>query len=247
MYSDIETQWLTEERVAVPHHELEEVGPEIEAPLATGEEPQEEVETPVEEAEGPHDPVVAYLREIGSVSLLSREREVELGQQMQTCRKEILEALFSTPMAIRYVLELGTALADGELDLRQIIERLEGDEEEREEALDPRPFLKAVAKLRRSGAKEEEVSRQLTRTRLSKPLQAQLERKKAHRTQKVCELITGLNLSPSHIDGMIQSLKRSADRVALIEQQLSVSPQQNQPALHGQIREIIKSASRRTR
>ena len=166
MYSDTETKWPSEEPVEAADTDLEEIESDLEAPLLAEQEPQNEPEAKLEEGPGPHDPVLAYLREIGSVALLTREREVELGKQMQICRNQILEALFSTPMTLRHVLELGVAISGGELELRQIIERPEGDEEEREEALDPKPFLKTVAKLRRLGANREELRRELNRVRI---------------------------------------------------------------------------------
>lgn len=109
MYSDTETKWLSEEPVEAADTDLEEIESDLEAPLLAEQEPQNEPEAKLEEGPGPHDPVLAYLREIGSVALLTREREVELGKQMQICRNQILEALFSTPMTLRHVLELGVA------------------------------------------------------------------------------------------------------------------------------------------
>lgn len=229
MSSDIETKWLPAEHVDDSGTNLEELELEIEAPVPPDEQP---------ESRGTHDPVLSYLREIGSVPLLSREREVELGKQMQVCRNQILEALFSTPMALRYVLELGTAVAGGELDLRQIIERPEGDEEERDEALDPKPFLKTVAKLRRIAAKQEELRRQLKRARLSEQRRVALERKRAVLTEKISEILKSLKLSTSRIEDMAQSLKRSADRVVSLEQRLSGAPKRNQAELHAEIHAI---------
>jgi RNA polymerase primary sigma factor len=235
MLTDIERKEYTYEIIDAPQSEIEGISPEE---PETEAEPEDEPKTDLAEAAGSHDPVFSYLREIGSVPLLSREREAELGRQMQVCRNQILEALFSTPMAMRYVSELGTALADGELDLRQIIERPEGDEEEREEALDPDPFLKAVAKLRRLETKHGELHRQLQRARLSKARRVALEHKKAIVTQKVFQLLAGLHLSASRIDDMIQILKRSADRATLIEQRLSEASKANQAQLHNQLREV---------
>jgi RNA polymerase primary sigma factor len=209
-----------------------------EAEAETSDEPAEE--TGLRRAEGARDPVLTYLREIGSIPLLSREREVELGRQMQLCRTEILEALFSMPMALRDVLALGAAVANGDLELRDIIERPEGDEEEREEALDPRPFLKAVARLRRLGVSQQELRRQLDRTRLSKQRRASLENKLSVLTRKICRLLIDFNLSTSRIDDMIQRLKRAADRSAEIEQRLAAAGKRND--LREQIREIEQEA-----
>ena len=239
MYSDTETKWPSEEPVEAADTDLEEIESDLEAPpLLAEQEPQNEPEAKLEEGPGPHDPVLAYLREIGSVALLTREREVELGKQMQICRNQILEALFSTPMTLRHVLELGVAISGGELELRQIIERPEGDEEEREEALDPKPFLKTVAKLRRLGAHREELRRELNRVRISERRRVALEHKLTVLTQKICYVLKGLNLSASRIDDMTQSLNRSADRVAALEQHLAEMPKRKRAELLDEIRAI---------
>src|SRR5688572_137647 len=61
--------------------------------------------------------VQQYLRDIGSVALSTREREVELAMRVEQGQKQILEALFSTPMTLRQVLRLGQAVANGELSI----------------------------------------------------------------------------------------------------------------------------------
>lgn len=141
-------------------------------------------------------------------------------------------------MTLRHVLELGVAISGGELELRQIIERPEGDEEEREEALDPKPFLKTVAKLRRLGAHREELRRELNRVRISERRRVALEHKLTVLTQKICYVLKGLNLSASRIDDMTQSLNRSADRVAALEQRLAEMPKRKRAELLDEIRAI---------
>ena len=114
-------------------NEFEENAVETVPEFTPGEEPEEETEQPDVESIGVNDPITTYLREIGAVALLSREREVELAKEIEAGNREVLEAIFTTPMALRRVLELGRAFADGELELHQIIEKSddEGDESNR--------------------------------------------------------------------------------------------------------------------
>jgi RNA polymerase primary sigma factor len=222
MYS-VEKKWSAEEPVEGFEGELE-IEPEepvSESLSLSYEAAAEESEaTPPEPIQG-NDPILAYLREIGSVPLLSREREVELGKQIEACRDEIFNVLFSNPLAVRHVLELGDAVAAEELELRQILERSERDEEEREEVLDPKPFLKTVAKIRRLSASQEAVRRQLNRVHVAKQRSAALEKEQAALSAKLCELVKNLKLSGERIENIIQSLKQSAERVAALEQMFS--------------------------
>jgi RNA polymerase primary sigma factor len=53
------------------------------------------------------DPVRMYLREMGTVSLLSREGEVEIAKKIEQGEKQVIEEVLSSPLALRYVLDLG--------------------------------------------------------------------------------------------------------------------------------------------
>ena len=93
--------------------EFEEKELELEPALTLSEEAEEEPDSEREEAGGTRDPISTYLRDIGSVPLLNREREVELAIDIERRKNQILDGLFSTPVALWQVLELGDALASG--------------------------------------------------------------------------------------------------------------------------------------
>lgn len=182
--------------------------------------------------------VQQYLHEIGSVALLSRERETELAMQMERGKNQILQALWSIPAALRHVLDLGSAVASGELDLRTVIDKGDGDTDEGEEMLDPKPFLKLVGKLRRLHETQEQYRRQLNRARLSKQRQALFARKQSHLTEKISAVMKELRLSSSRVEEMVQQLKRSAERLAALEQQEKSSSRANRNAILAEIESI---------
>ncbi|HVO93315.1 MAG TPA: sigma-70 family RNA polymerase sigma factor [Terriglobales bacterium] len=234
-----EMKRMADELFEAPEPEIEDL--DVEEPESENLSPTEvgeEGEVKPEEAGGAGDPITAYLREIGSVPLLSREREIELGRRIEACRTEILQALFSTPMATRRVLELGAAVAKGETELGQIVERPEGDDEQREEALDPKPFLKAVAKLRRLSTTQNDLRRELNRARLSAQRRVVIEHKYAAAADKVCQSLMDINLAGAQIDDLKQRLSRFADRVADLEKRLSESRSGKRAELLEQVRAV---------
>ena len=81
-----------------------------------------------------NDPVRMYLRKMGSVSLLTREGEVEIAKRIEVGEKEVLAAVLSSSIAIREILELGERLRKGKIRVREIVKDA-GDEQaaEREE------------------------------------------------------------------------------------------------------------------
>jgi RNA polymerase primary sigma factor len=241
MSLDIQTSEHTQDFWHGSDRELAALEPEeplSQAPLLVDEEAEEEPQATPEEAGGPSDPVTTYLRDIGTVPLLGREREIELSKEIEGYRNQIFEVLFSTPMAVRHVLQLGVAVANGDLGLGQVIERAEVEGEEREERLDPKPFLKIMSKLRRLSETQQNLAAMLMHTRLSKQRRATLEHKQAVLLQKIVQLTQSLNLAGAHIDGIRESLKRAADGVLTLEQRLCDSPKAKQAELLDQVRKI---------
>ncbi len=67
------------------------------------------------------DPVRMYLREMGSVELLSREGEIEIAKRIEEGRNLMIQALFQSPRTVRALIDWYQALVDGKILLRDII------------------------------------------------------------------------------------------------------------------------------
>ena len=84
-----------------------------------------------------NDPVRMYLRKMGSVSLLTREGEVEIAKRIEEGEKEVLAAVLSSSIAIREIAELGERLRKGKIRVREIVkdagDEQNGEAEEQEE------------------------------------------------------------------------------------------------------------------
>jgi RNA polymerase primary sigma factor len=179
---------------------------------------EEEAAEP-EEAEAGLSSIQQYLHEIGSVALLSREREIELAMQMERGQNQILEALFGAPIVLGHILHLAEAVAEGELELRAIIEKSDENEEDSEGVLDPKPFLKTAAKLRRFNHNIQGIRRELKRSRVSEERRRLLSRKQHAIAIKINDTIKDLRLSSSQIDEMTQQLKYLSERLTALEHQ----------------------------
>lgn len=190
-----------------------------EAYAADDSEAAEEESTEHEEAEANLSSIQQYLHEIGSVPLLSREREIELAMQMERGKNQILEALFGAPLVLRHILYLGEAVAHGEIELRAIIERSDENEQESDGVLDPKPFLKSIVKLRRLNQNAQEIRRELKRSRLSEERRRTLSRKQHAIAVRINDTVKELRLSSHQIDEMTQQLKRVSERLAALDHQ----------------------------
>ena len=68
------------------------------------------------------DPVRMYLREMGSVELLSREGEIAIAKRIEAGREMMIGGICESPLTIRAIIEWHNALKDGKMLLRDIID-----------------------------------------------------------------------------------------------------------------------------
>ncbi|WP_437123434.1 RNA polymerase sigma factor RpoD [Tistlia consotensis] len=68
------------------------------------------------------DPVRMYLREMGSVELLSREGEIAIAKRIEAGREKMIGGLCESPLTIRALLAWREALINGQILLRDIID-----------------------------------------------------------------------------------------------------------------------------
>ena len=68
------------------------------------------------------DPVRMYLREMGSVELLSRKGEIAIAKRIEAGREQMIGAICESPLTIRAIVHWHDALAEGRMLLRDIID-----------------------------------------------------------------------------------------------------------------------------
>jgi RNA polymerase primary sigma factor len=68
-----------------------------------------------------NDPVRMYLREMGTVPLLTREGEVEIAKRIERGQNRVLKALSRSPIVIREILALGDDLRRGVRSIKEIV------------------------------------------------------------------------------------------------------------------------------
>ncbi len=101
-----------------------------EAFLADPDKEDEEVDED-EKAEGEdvkgNDPVRLYLRKMGSVSLLTREGEVEIARRIEKGEREIVRAILMSPIGTVEIINLGKRLDEGRIKVKSIFRGLEDE------------------------------------------------------------------------------------------------------------------------
>ncbi len=168
------------------------------------------------------DPVRMYLREMGTVSLLSREGEVEIAKKIEKGDNQVLHEVLTSPLALTYILSLGDQLADHEIRVREIIKD-EGDEESEfldDEEVHERRLLDQIGKIRRVVIEREKVNKQLNGRRVSAKRRDTLLANLRKFQDKILAGLKGLQLNRRQTEAIADGLKRAMERMQSLERQI---------------------------
>lgn len=194
------------------------------------------------------DPVALYLREIGSVPLLTRVHEVELAKEREEGEAQVVEAVLSSPIALRYVLELGDKVERAELTLGDVLVDIDQEEEPSDSSTGragetncQRRFVKEIAKLRRLGGDLDLLHRELGKKRGSIRRRVHLEKDLSKKKGQILQTMKDLLLSKSRIQEIAEKLKASHGCITQLEQKMLLSAvKKEQESILSEIRRIEK-------
>lgn len=105
----------------VEEHEAEQRAKGTELTVATGTALASKSNTR-EGSDRTDDPVRMYLREMGTVELLSREGEIAIAKRIEAGRETMIEGLCESPLTFQAIIIWRDQLAEGEILLRDIID-----------------------------------------------------------------------------------------------------------------------------
>ena len=175
------------------------------------------------------DPVRMYLREMGSVSLLTREGEVEIAKRMESGKREVLSVVLNCPMAVKEVINLGSMIKAGRVEIREVTNEIDEEETSFEEEQiqkkqildliekikrkdeDLRGLLKGKAVPRRKVQKQGKKKEKETKRKQKGMKRKQGEIKKRH--EEILEFFNRMNLRDAQIHKIVQKMKQMLNRV----------------------------------
>src|SRR5438105_5844281 len=111
-----------------------------------------------------NDPVRMYLREMGTVPLLTREGEVEIARRIERGKLAVIKSISRTPIIAKRVIALGDQLHTGERTIRELV--IFNDEEITDERImeRSRQVQKQIDAVRKARAASEKLEQKLADT-----------------------------------------------------------------------------------
>jgi RNA polymerase primary sigma factor len=175
------------------------------------------------------DPVRMYLREMGSVSLLTREGEVEIAKRIESGKREVLSLVLNCPMAVKEVINLGNMIKAGKVEIREVTNEIdEEDSSFEEEQIQKKQILDLIEKIRRKdeelrgllkgkalswrgGQKQGKKKQKGTKKKHTRTRKKQEEIKK--KQEEILEFFNQMNLRDTQINKIVQKMKQMLNRV----------------------------------
>ena len=102
------------------------------------------------------DPVRMYMREMGSVELLTREGEIEIAKRIEGGLKDMIQAISACPMTISEILAMADRIAKDEAKIDEVVDGLVDPNAPDDAPIPPAPIKAAVADEDEEDGDEEE-------------------------------------------------------------------------------------------
>jgi RNA polymerase primary sigma factor len=173
--------------------------------------------TLVPSADKTGDPVKMYLREMGSVSLLSREGEVDIAKEIEEGARETMSAIFRLSFSIDEVLNIGDKLLTGELKSKNVVDNIEDEEGFIEEDEHKNRILKQINKIREHNEVVKDTRAKFKSKNLSKKKRVELNTRLEIGIRRIVTLCRKIRFSKKQINRFISRLRNYADEIEAAE------------------------------
>jgi RNA polymerase primary sigma factor len=166
------------------------------------------------------DPVKMYLREMGLVSLLSREGEVEIAKKIEEGLKESMDAVFGSNVCIKDVVDIGLRLRNEELRVKNVVDNLEDEDGYVEEDLHRERVLKLIDKVTALDRKNDILRLKLKTKGLLDFQKESIRGELDENTKRIIRLCRKVKFSKRQIDRMVAVLKGYLLEIDQIEREV---------------------------
>ena len=168
-----------------------------------------------------NDPVRMYLREMGTVPLLTREGEVEIAKRIERGQMRVLKAISRSPIVIREVMALGEDLKRGVRNIKEVV--IFDDEELTEEIV--------LARVKATVARIDALAKHQKKINLLEEKQAASSKAKASAVRKarwliarekvlVSRIVRELKYTPLERKRLLDKVNKTVDTMRTLERQI---------------------------
>ena len=146
------------------------------------------------------DPVKMYLREMGLVTLLSREGEVEIAKKIEAGEQEVLRALLESTAGVESIIALGDDIENGALRPKYVLRDIDEGDTYADEIVQTEKFLETIRAIKEIHEENKSFRDKLYSRKLDTDQKRKIKRNISRRANKIFELLKDWRLEASVID-----------------------------------------------
>ena len=167
-----------------------------------------------------NDPVRMYLRKMGSVSLLTREGEVEIAKRIEEGERRVLQVVLSSPIAVQEILRIGDSLKRGKIRVKEVIRDFDEEDAEFDEEWHTERVIKIIEKVRRLDRDNAKIQEKLGDKRIGEGRRSKQQELIDKNQNEMFELLSELRINKKQIDRVVQRLKLLVARIERSEAEM---------------------------
>jgi RNA polymerase primary sigma factor len=168
-----------------------------------------------------NDPVRMYLREMGTVPLLTREGEVAIAKRIERGQLLVLKTITRAPLILKELLKVGDDLRNGSRSIKEIVQF--DDEELTEEKIEAktRETLKELDKIAKLYLQAMKLAAKLERVPKSKKRPYLHAKYAVARTRvEMSQLVREIDFNPLEKKRLIDKIHQTVERVYFLEREI---------------------------
>jgi RNA polymerase primary sigma factor len=206
------------------------------------EEDLDSFELPTDSNDKTTDPVRMYLREMGTVPLLTREGEIELAKRVEHGQTAVMKVLSRSPIVIQEILELGRRVETGECLARDMLQSADPQIEDGVIEEQATEFFQAIQEIEKQYAKTQQLQQKLLAVpRGTKPKQHRtLRMSLARAVIKISQTVRGVPFTTSVRRHLTQTVRCAVERFYPLEREIAQSKRQIEETGAAGARELKK-------
>jgi RNA polymerase primary sigma factor len=169
-----------------------------------------------------NDPVRMYLREMGTVPLLTREGEVTIAKRIERGQLLVLKTISRSPLVLKEILGIGDDLRTGARSIKEIVQF--DDEELTEEKIElkTKQTLKQIDRIAKLYLAALKLAQKLERTPKSKKRPYLRVRYALARTRvEMSNRVREIDFNPFERKRLIEKMRQTVERVYALEREIT--------------------------
>ncbi len=158
-----------------------------------------------------NDPVKMYLREMGMVTLLSREGEVEIAKKIEFGEQEVLKAMLESTLGVDSIVNLGEQIAAGTLRPKHVLRDIDEGDTIVDESLQIEKFIETIDQIKAIDAENHQLRERLFAEDMPADEQRRVKRSIRRRNRKIFELFKDWRLESDVIEEIERKISEQVE------------------------------------